>query len=212
MRWGWRRAAAMIVLAPICLTGCARKLSITQTEFVNNAMWPAAERSSRSGEPLELNIVCVYPADLNRAENSRLGPDKGLTSDIWFRDRPILGDTASTASRGSRFWLPSDQIFVMSNDTTAFGTSVGPALRGARDDGRATFQVEFDFDGSIHHSQSVIYVFGKFVDRHGSVLPVPPAKWNPPGDYKASIAVEVGCNPQQSVNEGQFIRNTTERR
>ena len=45
----------------------------------------------------------------------------------------------------------------------------------------------------------------------GEVLPVPPAKFDPPGAYTHELSVKIGVNESRG-NYGQYIENTTERK
>jgi hypothetical protein len=183
-------------------SGCARVLTITQDRLINTA-------GTGRTEPLELNIVCVAPNDLKLETNKRLAPDSGITSDVWFKDRPIHGDTAEMGegSRGSRFWLPSSQVACLTFDKSAYGTRIGDSLRGTAIDGAAPLRKSFRFPGFFQVSfdpQAVIYIFGKFTGPRGELLAVPPAKFHPPGAYTRDLKVHVGVR-EGGPNYGQYI-------
>lgn len=210
---GSGRAALLVVgcLSVAVSTGCARMLTITQADYVNTAMHVNRPVGSRTGDPLEINIVCVTPKDLDHEANDALAPDVGITSEIWFRDRPIPGDKKDMDDRGGRFWLPKGQISLMTYDTKCFGKRIGEPLRGAATDRKDTVVKRFNHAGHLHDDKSVIYVFGKFIDRNGNVLPVPPAKFHPPGAYTEKLHVKVGVD-ESRANYGQYIDNLTERK
>jgi len=188
---GVRSAARNILavaLAAALFSGCASKeLVITQAEYINTAMSP-------SGEPLELAIVYVYPEDLKHPADGALAPDSGITADRWFRDRPLPGDTKDMSGRGSRFWLPEDQILLLNNppvDTT-YGTHVGNRPRGAAyDKSEVVLRRNLAVKGR-GKNPSVIFVFAKYIDSRGQVMPKRPAKFHPVGDYGNELRVRIG--------------------
>jgi hypothetical protein len=184
-------------LGALASAGCARQLTITQEDYINNAMQIDRSPQDRTGEPLELDIVCVYPDDLADPRNARLGPNSGLTSEEWFRRRPIPGDQVNLGAPSDRFWLPEEQIYLLTNDRQYYGQRIGAALRGAKLDGTAVAKGGIDFNAWFLHSEnSVIYVFGRFTDKQGKVLPVPPA-------------VRIGVR-ESGANYGQYIAIDTE--
>ncbi len=205
---------SVVVLAGlwgVALAGCARELTITQETYINTAMHIGRPAGSKTGEPLELNIVVVTPKDLKHESNDGLAPEAGITSDIWFRDRPIPGDKADTEDRGGRFYLPKEQIFLMSYDTKFYGKRIGDPLRGAATDRKEKIVKKFNHAGHLHDDKSVVYVFGKFVDKNGNVLPVPPAKFHPPGAYTEDLSIKIGVD-ERRPHYGQYIDNTTPRK
>ncbi|MCH7807621.1 MAG: hypothetical protein IIB60_00225 [Planctomycetes bacterium] len=191
--------------------GCGRVLTITQDSFVNNAMQQGRpDQSKWTGEPLEVTIVCIHPKDLNKYDlNSRLAPGSGITCDVWYENRPILGDKVDDEGQ-SRFRLPAGQVFVATDDTTVYGKRPRGPLRGARIEGKkVTF--EFDFGGSLFDKKSAIYVFPKFMGPDGSVLPVRPVVFRPPGAYTHKLFVKIGVGENRE-HYGQYIENLTERK
>lgn len=208
------RATGVLVLAGMAATlpsGCARVMRIEQADYVNTAMHVNRPPEARTGEPLEINIVCVYPKDLKNEANDRLAPDSAIASDIWFQDRPQPGDTEDMEDRGGRFCLPKSQIFVMTYDKKFYGKRIGNPLRGAATDHRKEVETKFEFAGGLHDKGSVIYVFGKFIGPDGRVLPIPPAKFHPPGAYREDLFVKVGVD-ETRANYGQYIDNVTPRK
>lgn len=181
------------------LVGCTRQLTIRQADYINTAVHWSRNPAERTGEPLEINIVCVHSEDLKHPCNQGLEPGKGITSAEWFALRPRVGDGLKEASTAGRFWLPESQIFVMSYDKVVYGRKVGNSLRGAATDGRSEFTIRYACGGFFHRSR-VVYVFGKFVDEHGDVLAVPPAVVH----AGSSATVEVGVDERQAAY-GQYI-------
>ena len=184
-QWG-SRAACLGLLA--ALSGCGKELVITQDSYINTGVGP-------NGEPMELNVVYVYPKDLDHPANSRLAPDRGITSDVWFRDRPQGADAKDTPDRGARFWIPREQILLLNNPPadTSYGVRIGNRPRGASYDAKEEVgRWKLDFKGSAGSKESVIYVFGRFSDANGNPLPRPPARFNPPGDYGKELRVHIG--------------------
>lgn len=189
--------------------GCSgRTITIEQDPYVNTGMQCDRPAGERTGEPLELNVVMVYPKDLDDERNDQLRPGSGITSQAWFSRRPQPGDSVD-AETGNNFRLKPDQIFLLTNDSSYYGQRIGQALRGASLDGARVTKGGIDFDNwASGDSKSVIYVFGRFTDKNGSVLPVPPAVINPPSAYAKDMVVKV------SVSGGctQSISNITPRK
>ena len=204
----------ILLVAAVCAWaagGCARVLTIAQGDYVNTAIHINRPVGSRTGEPLEINLVSVRAKDLKHEANGRLAPASGITSEEWFRNRPIPGDKADMQNRGTRFWLPKSQILLMTYDKEYYGQRIGDPLRGAATDKAKEIRKTFDFPGGLHDEQSVIYVFGKFIDSKGQVLPVPPAVFHPPGAYTRDLSVRVGVD-ENRAHFGQYIDNVTQRK
>ena len=204
--------AALATLTGLAATGCSRDLMITQDDYVNTATHIIAGRppEAQTGLPLEVNIVCVYESDLDEG-NERLRPDSNINSQIWFTNRPVPGDTEDKTEGHDRLWLPRDQILLFTNDREYHGKRLGPALRGAKEDGK---EIKKSFDYSVfalHDNNAVIYVFAKFTDDKGKVLEVPSATFHPPGAYKRDLLVHIGVDPKRP-HYGQYIENRTERK
>jgi len=195
--------AAPILLA-LNAAGCARQLTIEVDDYINTAVHWNRDKSERTGEPLEVAIVCVTKDDLKNEANGRLDPESGITSDVWFTDRPIPGDKQDMEGRGSRFWLPKTKVFTLTDDRNCFGTWKGERLQGAVHAKRKEFKKTFDFDGDYHDDKSVIYVFAKFIGPNGELLKVAPAKFHPPGAYTSALVVRIGVDENRQ-NYGQYI-------
>lgn len=208
---GHRRSHAWPMLAGLIgllvTGGCGRTMTITQDRFINTMMHVGRSANDRTGNPLEVNIVYVYPPDLEKPANQLLHPDSGITSDVWFKMRP----RGSSGEEG-RFDLPPEQIYLYTDETDPYGKKVGPRLKGAEVDGRSEIEVTGDiaFRGPPRDQQSVIYVFPRFLDEKANVLKTLPAKWDPPGDFGESITLRIGVREPAGRAE-QFIENTTRR-
>ncbi len=200
-------ACTGIVLAG---TGCGRTLTITQMDYINTAVQFGRTSGELTGEPLEVNVVCVHPHDLDNDLNSLLDPKQSITSDLWYKHRPRPGDKIEDEGH-DRMRLPANQIFLLTDEKQCYGVRKGPWLRGAIVDKRKKVPVRFDFGPNLHDRRSVIYVFPKFIDAKGETLPVPPVKFHPPGDYKEQLFVEIGVDENRD-NHGQYIDQKTERK
>ena len=194
----------VIIGAMGCLPGCSQQLTFRQADYINTAMHWGRAPSQRTGEPLEINIVQVRAKDLKIAPNDRLKSDRNITSDVWFANRPILGDDLEKAEAGGRFWLPKSQILVMTYDTGYYGTRIGDPLRGAATDKKKEIKTSVKTAGMFSGATSAIYVFAKFVDERGNVLPVAPARIRSPGAGDHGIIIEIGVDESRG-NFGQYI-------
>ncbi len=203
---GWTRAGRwMAVVAVVgCLQGCAQHVTFRQADYINTAMHWGRAPSQRTGEPLEINIVRVRSKDLKIATNDRLRPDRNISSDVWFANRPILGDDLEKAETGGRFWLPKSQILVMTYDPEYYGTRIGDPLRGAATDKKKEIKTSVSASGMFSNVTSAIYVFAKFVDENGNVLPIAPARLRSPGRGDRELIVEIGVDESRG-DFGQYI-------
>ena len=202
----WKLATLLAMFG--ASVGCNRELTIIQHDRINNGMHINRPENQRTGEPLEVNIVCVKASDLDEEGNSLLDPDSGITCDLWYRDRPAPGAKIDDEDY-SGFKIPKSQVFVLTDEKDRYGSRQGAALRGAVADNRSKVEVSFDFGGELHAKKSVIYVFPKFMGPDGTVLPVTPAKFSPPGDFVEELTVEIGVDNSRP-HYGQFVERTTE--
>ena len=197
------------------ILGCpARSLTITQDAYINNAMHRNLPEGERTGDPLEVSIVCVYPEDLEKPANQALRPGQNINCKGWYDHRP-----EASGAVADRFDLSRNQIYLLTDGGSAqvFGQKKGPALKGAVRDGRGQVVVSgIKFERKLHGANSVIYVFPRFIDKNGEVLPTPPAVFNPPGAYTSGLSVKIGANAAEIKNpathHGQNIEVTTSRR
>ena len=198
------------------LVGCARQLTITQDPHINTAMHINRPPDQRTGEPLEVNIVCVYPEDFEKPENAQLSPEIDITADVWYQRRPTRGGTEP-----GKFNLPPERIYVFTDAADCYGRKVGPRLKGATEDGKADIKVKggikfravgriFKNKGGLRHRKSAIYVFPRFVDARGQVLPVRPVKWSPPGAYSRNLHCKIGVRDPEGHAQ-QYIESLTTR-
>ncbi len=211
-------AALMAVSAG---SGCAaRQITFEQDQHINTAVHCGREPQDRTGEPLELAIVCVYPKDLDIEANHGLRREAGITSQEWFEKRPQPGDSPDQTEGHPRFRLPASRVYLLTNaesESQYYGTRIGPALNGAKIDGKSkVVKANIEFDSwSLHDKRAVIYIFALFKDRNGNVLRTPPAMFDPPGAYERDIALQLGVNKDEECRGptlGQYIRNITVRK
>ena len=198
------------------VVGCARQLTITQDPHINTAMHINRPPDQRTGEPLEINIVCVYPEDFEKPDNAQLSPEIDITSDVWYQRRPTRGGTEP-----GKFDLPPEQILVFTDAADCYGKKAGPRLKGALEDGRADIKIKggikfravggvFKNKGGLRSRKSAIYVFPRFVDARGQVLPVRPVKWSPPGAYSRDLHCKIGVRDPEGHAQ-QYIESLTTR-
>lgn len=190
------------LLTLVVLPGCAHTLTFRQADYINTAMHWGRPPSQRTGQPLEVNIVSVRAKDLKLAVNDRLKPERNITSDVWFANRPLPGDDLEKAQAGGRFYLPKSQIQLLTYASDYYGTKIGDPLRGAATDKKVDVKTTVSSSGFFGSATAVIYVFGKFVDEKGEVLPVPPARIEPGSAHK--LIIEIGVDEGRG-NFGQYI-------
>jgi len=218
LRWWreWFRVGAGTVLGcALLLGGCARSLTVIQaTDHINTAMHRGRPPDSRTGQLLELNVVCVSPADLEKPQNAPLAPDAGITSDVWYKYRPEPGRGAGAGA----FDLPASQVYLLTDDKEVYGVRSGPRVgRGKAGTKVKIPRIRFQERGwrspagGLLNRKAVIYVFPKFIGSDGEVLPVPPVKFHPPRSYRRELQVEVGVQDPGGA-EIQYVKNVTRRR
>lgn len=182
--------------------GCAsRTLVITQENRVNTAVHLHRPVADRTGDPLEVTVVCVYPEDLELEANKGLRPGSGITSADWYAHRPQAG-----GAEAGRFVLNSDQIYLLTNEDRVYGASRGRALNGAEVDRTTERSISgIRFRGTkLRSRDSAIYVFPKFIGPDGKVLPVKPVMFHPPGAYGSRLTVKIGVDYAR-VPHGQYV-------
>ena len=209
----WRWVVSAVVAAVIGVPGCvSRSLTIAKDEYINTAVHQHRAASEQTGEELEITIVCVYDKDTEKDRNELLKPGSRITCKDWYERRPgSRGDVTS-------FDLPASQIFLLTGaagsgrSANAKGKVLGSAIVGAKIDGKKELIVKGITvkSGKLHSSGTAIYVFPKFLDADGHVLPVEPLVFNPPGAYRKSLACKIGVNAG-GPHHGQYIQNNTNR-
>lgn len=198
------------------LAGCARNLTVWQDHYINTAPHANRPPEKRTGEPLELAIVAVYPSDLKKPSNELLRPDSPVTCKDWFERCPV-GGRGEASVGGDRFDLPRDQIFLFAKDAKdpkLYGKVIGKALSGAHKDGKEPIRkggIVYRL-GTIHDHDAVLYVFPKFIGRDGGYLPIAPVKFHPPGAYTDDLVVRIGVRENQPIEQAQYIENLTPRK
>lgn len=210
-----RSARRWIPLALAGLTlavgsGCAKTITFYVDDYINTGMHINRAPEDRTGEPLELAIVCVTPGDTDdkeHAENARLKPYSGITADEWFNRQPRAEDRMDREG-GETFRLPPSQVYLFTDDPGKFaGQRLGPALVGAKQMKGSPVKKARDIEFSMWSygdKESVIYIFPKFVGPQGEVLPVSPIMLNPPGDYPSTLDVKIGVR-SGAAHYGQYI-------
>jgi len=211
------RLILALALAAALGLGCERRLTIRQDAYINNAMQPNRPPARRTGEPLELTVVCVLPADLKdeKGPNADLKPGSAINSRMWYARRP----GAQIAPKPGEpvlapFNIPGAQIFVLDENNS--DASLRP-LHGKTIEGQdraltvTDKMLKFQIPAlDLFSKNCVVYVFGKFADESGEILPVPPAVFSPPGDYKSELFIKVGSTGKlDSPDRGQYIKNIT---
>lgn len=210
------RTVLVIGLGIVATLGCERRMTIRQDNYINNAMQPNRPPARRTGEPLELTVVCVLPADLKDPANADLKPGSPIDSRMWYGRRPG-GAVAPRPGEpvAAPFKIPAGQIFVLdeNNPDASLRPLHGKAIEGS------DRQLKVDTDkilkfsvpaGALFSKDCAIYVFGKFADENGDILPVAPAVFSPPGDYTSELFIKVGTTGKwDSPDRGQYIKNIT---
>ncbi len=191
-----------------CLTafasGCSSNaLTIVQGEYLNTAVHMNRPVDQRTGDPLEVTFVCLYPEDLEKEANSGLRPGSGITCKGWYDNRP-------SHSGGGGFQVPADQVFLLTNDSQPYGTRVGRRLQGANRDGKSKLVVKGVNFGSrgFFKKSPVMYVFPKFIGPQGQVLPVSPIIYESPR-WRGGFRFKIGVDSNRE-HYGQFIERITD--
>ena len=210
--WGRLVLAAW---ATFGLAGCvSRTLIISQDDHVNTDMHKHRPCDKRTGEPVEITIVCVYGKDLkvDGSPNDELGPKSDITARDWYEQRPQPGDRVDDETGHNRFRIKKDQIYVLTNAPHGklYGKPIGAALRGGLIDGSKVAREGVKFDSfALHDDDASIFIFPKFIDGEGNVLPVPPARFTPPGRYHDELFIHIGVKDKCGDNPLQYIENIT---
>ena len=206
------RVAALAALGLLCWPGCATKksLTITRDPYINNGMHVDRQMGDRTGEPLEVAVVMVYPNDLKNDANMRLRPDSGMNVAEWFEKRPQPGDDPAATGGNPRFRLKQSQIYLFTNDTQYYGTRIGPAINGSATDKGDPKVRELDFKEGMNDPNAAIYVFARFNSPGtNATLPAPPVVFRKPGSYPKDLTVHVGVDWNRTATNGQYLEART---
>src|SRR3972149_9744595 len=79
---------AALPMTLLVAVGCERKLIIEQDPYINTAMQQNRPPEQRTGEPLEVAVVCVLPKDLDRPQNADLKRETHITCKDWWERCP----------------------------------------------------------------------------------------------------------------------------
>lgn len=180
--------AVMLCGGLVTLSGCGNYTVTFQVADVINA-WS----DDRSAEMLDVDIVCVTPADAKRHPELTNGT---LRADEWFKKRD-MGDTDMDPTQiyALRRGQPGDKR----------DTLMGSPLLSGRDrkPGEPDRMVKFKHPvpGS---SESAILIIGRFIDKDGvaksePVMIKPPPGWGDPKD----LIISVGRTSMSWVNRGK---------
>lgn len=203
---GRRLPARVGVLAGVCLSlaaGCEKQsMTFSVDKYINTAMQIQQNKAAeaRTGEPLDVDIVCVFPKDLSNDSNSLLRPGSGITCDQWYDRRP-----KSPQAEGKNFVLPATHIYSLARDNTIYGTWKRGPVQGH---GVPNYPEQFtinDLDFPIGwFSSGVVYVFPRFTNDQGGVLQIPPAVFNPPKN-QTKVAIRWDSKNQSAPTYGQIV-------
>lgn len=199
---GVGRSGLMLLFLGVVVagTGCQRTLRIYQDDYINTAPVADRPRDAQTSVPLQLDLVVVYPDDLENPVNERLRPGAGITAKDWYERRPGSG-------KEHAFELPKEQVHVIGSDRE-WGRNLAPAIRGRvldRSDPIVIKDLKIKWSHAGDHD-SVLYIFPRFIDERGGVLPVPPVEVSPPNKHGSDLAIKVGVRPDVRQPEmAQYI-------
>jgi hypothetical protein len=197
--------AMLAGLAP--LGGCsARTMTVTREPVINTAF-------DRNGVPLSVDIVTVHPDDLkgdNVEYNRDLAPGGGITADVWFANKPTR-DSVKDPNDTKHFRIDRSQIFSFTDmkkedvyGVYCGGQIVGNKYRGAHEKDIVVRNIDV---GDVFDEKGVIYVFGRFTDATGRVLPTKPAEFWRVGDYVRNLEVRIAENDMRRVTDRTFRKS-----
>jgi len=201
--------AASLSWVSLLLLGCtAREITIERDPVINT-------RSSAEGVPLSVDIVSVYPSDLegpNRDLNKELDPTAGqiITSDVWFKRKPTRESMNVAEGDPTRFRIPREQIFSYTDldPGEAYGNYRGGQIRGSKFPPPKIVVSGIPVAGwggrRVHDSRSVIYVFGRFTDENGNVMKTEPAMFWSVGDFERKLAVRIKDDRIEAVTPRKY--------
>ncbi|MBX3394906.1 MAG: hypothetical protein KF841_06025 [Phycisphaerae bacterium] len=212
---GWLQASVLCVAA--CATtwvGCGRELTIYRDDVINTDF-------DRNGAPIEVDIVSVFPSDFRKVNdvdleeiNTDLLPSKGINSKMWFERKPTRESYSKMDP--NHYYIPSKRIFSFAaNRETTFGNYKGGRIQGAkfRESGRTAKEIVvtgIPVD-DIWNDRSVIFVFCKFTNANGEILPTAPAEFRKLGRYKEDLAIHIHDKSVEALSSAKLDRNFEEK-
>lgn len=173
--------------------GCGRELTIYRDNVINTDF-------DRNGAPIEVDIVTVFPSDFRRVNdtdleeiNNDLLPGKKINSKMWFERKPTRESYKNMDP--NHYYIPSKRIFSFAaNREDTFGTYKGGRIQGAKfreSNKKGDIVVTGIPVDDIWNERSVLFVFCKFTNANGEVLPTAPAEFRKLGRYKEELAVTI---------------------
>ncbi len=186
----WGLAGLCVAILFAGSIGCnSRIMTIHRGEVINTYVEP-------QGSPLSIDIVTVAPADFKGDEkenaNHDLLPDGGITADVWFKRKPTRLSMADEKGV-EHFILDRKQIisFTDNKKQDVYGVRQDGRIRGRRFEKADRIIVEDIPAMDIRNRKSAIYVFGKFMDAEGNVIPTKPVIFSPVDAYHQRIEIEI---------------------
>lgn len=203
-RLRWIVFGAVICASPLAV-GCGRELTIYRDDVINTEF-------DRNGVPMDVDIVMVYPSDFKgdlMEINRDLLADSSITSDMWFKNKPTR-DSAKDPEDHAHYRIPSDRIFSFAEKKEeAYGKYLGGQLQGAKysKKGEKEIIVRNIPVADIWNERSILYVFGRFTDAKGAVLPTKPAKFWKIGRYKEELAIRIRGKSIDVMTDATFNKD-----
>ncbi len=194
---------AVLLLVGVC--GCpARTMMVEVDQYIN------ASPANPKGQPLAVDIVSVFPQDLegkdSKAANEELKPETPITADVWFAKRPTR-EAMKQKDNTERFRIKKQQIYSFTKEPAGslYGVRAGGLLvGGAFKPGQKDQIVKGIPIDSIFDSKAVIYVFCKFQDAKGNILPTKPVVFWTVGDFRDQLKVHIHKQSIERVTKRTF--------
>lgn len=203
----------VILAALVTGPGCGRQLTIYRDDVINTDF-------DRNGAPIEVDIVSVFPSDFRRTNdvdleeiNNDLLPGKQINSKMWFERKPTRESYKNMDP--NRYYIPSKRIFSFAaNKEGIFGTYKGGRIQGAkfRESNRAAREIVvtgIPVD-DIWNEKSVLFVFCKFTNASGEILPTAPAEFRKLGRYKEDLGVHIHDKYVEALTGAKLDKNMEE--
>lgn len=212
---GWLQLSLVCVVA--CTTasvGCGRELTIYRDDVINTDF-------DRNGAPIEVDIVTVFPSDFRKVNdvdleeiNNDLLPGKGVNAKMWFERKPTRESYRNMDP--NHYYIPSKRIFSFAaNRETTFGNYKGGRIQGAkfRESGRTAKEIVVQGIpvDDIWNDRSVVFVFCKFTNANGEILPTAPAEFRKLGRYKEALAVHIHDKWVEAMSSAKLDKNFEEK-